>query len=240
MPPGKRSWPLNIARALAISPALANGTEYWIETTSGNIVRDRVPSGSDSGGLVFTKFFEDTPNTQVVPDTVWRMSDPVAVEATVGTLPRAMYASWNMMMGSFDAVLLDDSYYPTLAYAVYFEYIVLVNIVLLNLLIALMGGSYEKVAEKATRETMKQRAELIVGYEQTMSKAQLANKQWHPTYVFALLPADGDEAGEGMEEAGVVNGVRRLLETCRSEFMPPGVGGCRGGRHERIRLRGRF
>ena len=35
--------------------------------------------------------------------------------------------------------------------------------------------------------------------EQTMSKAQLANKQWHPTYVFALLPADGDEAGEGTE-----------------------------------------
>eukprot|EP01043_Picozoa_sp_COSAG02_P013908 COSAG02_NODE_563_length_20290_cov_23.664108_12_plen_77_part_00 len=72
----------------------------------------------------------------------------------------------------------------------------LVNIVLLNLLIALMGGSYEKVAEKSTRETLKHRAELIVGYEQTMSNAELANEQWHPTFIHALIPANDDEDGE--------------------------------------------
>ena len=37
-------------------------------------------------------------------NAVWHMDDPRAVEETVGTLPRAMYASFNMMMGSFDAV----------------------------------------------------------------------------------------------------------------------------------------
>ena len=59
-----------------------------------------------------------------------------------------------------------------------------------------MGGSYEKVAEKSTRETMKHRAELIIGYEQTMSNAELANEQWHPTFIHALIPADEDEDGE--------------------------------------------
>ena len=135
-----------------------------------------------------------------------------------GTLPRAMYASFNMMMGSFDAEILDDSYAPTIAYLVYFEYILLVNIVMLNLLIALMGGSYEKVAEKAERETLKQRAELIVTYEQKMTKAQLANKQWHPTYVHALVPTDDDEGSQN-EEAGVVNGVKRLFAAQHKDFQ---------------------
>ena len=81
------------------------------------------------------------------------------------------------------------------------RYVVLVNIVLLNLLIALMGGSYEKVAEASTRETLKHRAELIMGYEKVMSKAELANEQWHPTYIHALIPANQDEEGESQRKS---------------------------------------
>ena len=44
-------------------------------------------------------------------------------------------------MGGFDAELLNDAYYPALAWLVFFCYIVIVNIVMLNLLIALMGGT---------------------------------------------------------------------------------------------------
>ena len=57
-------------------------------------------------------------------DDLWSMSHPTAVSDTVGTVPRAMYASFNMMMGSFDAALLDDAYSPALAYTSYFYYIV--------------------------------------------------------------------------------------------------------------------
>ena len=58
---------------------------------------------------------------------------------------------------------------------------VLVNIVMLNLLIALMGGSYERVAETAKLVTLKNRAELILQYEMRMSREELDNEQWHPT-----------------------------------------------------------
>ena len=58
---------------------------------------------------------------------------------------------------------------------------VLVNIVMLNLLIALMGGSYERVAETAKLVTLKNRAELILQYEMRMSPEEQANEQWHPT-----------------------------------------------------------
>ena len=55
--------------------------------------------------------------------SLWSMSHPTAVSDTVGTVPRAMYASFNMMMGSFDAALLDDAYSPALAYTTFFYYI---------------------------------------------------------------------------------------------------------------------
>ena len=57
-------------------------------------------------------------------EDLWIMNHPTAVSDTVGTVPRAMYASFNMMMGSFDAALLDDAYSPALAYTTFFYYIV--------------------------------------------------------------------------------------------------------------------
>ena len=57
-------------------------------------------------------------------EDLWNINHPTAVLNTVGTVPRAMYASFNMMMGSFDAALLDDAYSPALAYTTFFYYIV--------------------------------------------------------------------------------------------------------------------
>ena len=83
---------------------------------------------------------------------------------------------------------------------------------MLNLLIALMGGSYERVAETAKLVTLKNRAELILQYEMRMSEEQLADRQWHPTHLHALVPADDDVDEElDDDEAGVINGVKRLL-----------------------------
>ena len=69
-----------------------------------------------------------------------------------------------------------------------------VNIVMLNLLIALMVGTYEKVAVPSYERVIivRNRAELILNYESQMSREELANEQWHPRYLHALVPADDD------------------------------------------------
>ena len=67
------------------------------------------------------------------------------------------------------------------------------------------------MAEKAKLETLKQRAELILQFERMMSKAERANPQYHPKYLHALVAADEVEDELGAEEAGVINGVKRLL-----------------------------
>ena len=75
-------------------------------------------SGATStSGLTSAEDSEDS-------EDLWSMNHPTAVSDTVGTVPRAMYASFNMMMGSFDAALLDDAYSPALAYTTFFYYIV--------------------------------------------------------------------------------------------------------------------
>jgi peptidoglycan hydrolase CwlO-like protein len=67
------------------------------------------------------------------------------------------------------------------------------------------------VAEKAKLETLKQRAELILQFERVMSTAERENPQYHPKYLHALVAADEVEDELGAEEAGVINGVKRLL-----------------------------
>eukprot|EP01047_Picozoa_sp_COSAG01_P009058 COSAG01_NODE_367_length_18064_cov_23.990315_2_plen_1367_part_00 len=141
------------------------------------------------------------------------ISNAAAVDKLSGTVWRALFASFDMALGEFDRGLLDDAFSPLLAYAVFIFYIVMVNIVMLNLLIALMGGSYERVAETGRLVRQRERAKLILQYERLMSEADRNNKQWHPRYLHALVPADELEEEVGPDEAGVINGVKRLLLT---------------------------
>ena len=54
----------------------------------------------------------------------------------------AMFGSLDMLFSSnFDKELLDKAYSPGLAYCYYCWFVVLVPLIMLNLLIALMGGS---------------------------------------------------------------------------------------------------
>ena len=43
-----------------------------------------------------------------------------------------------------------------------------------------------------------------------MSKVERKNQQWHPKYLHALVPVE--EAEEGKDEDGVLNGVKKLLK----------------------------
>ena len=85
---------------------------------------------------------------------------------------------------------------------------------MLNLLIALMGGSYERVSATEQRERLKNRIERIVMYESEMWAEEEQFFQMHeaaPPYMHVLVPED-DKASDGQEAVGVINGVRRLLE----------------------------
>ena len=68
--------------------------------------------------------------------------------------------------GDIDPDLPSKSKFPAIAYALTIVNTFVVNVVLLNLLIAVMGGSYERVAERSKQSFYRLRAHLILMYEQ--------------------------------------------------------------------------
>jgi hypothetical protein len=71
---------------------------------------------------------------------VWFVRDSKGVRELASTFTYALFSSFKMMLGDFDTELLRDAMSPTLAYAQYLLFMCVVNIVMLNLLIALMGA----------------------------------------------------------------------------------------------------
>ena len=60
-----------------------------------------------------------------------------------------------------------------------------------------------------------------VQYETRMSEVERKNQQWNPKYLHALVSVQ--EAEEGKDEDGVLNGVKKLLKEERKHY---------GERHE--------
>jgi hypothetical protein len=67
------------------------------------------------------------------------------------------------------------------------SYNMIVNHVGHDRLIALMGGTYQRVHEKSKLETLRNRAKLILEYEKNMSEVQRAGEKWHPRYLHFLV-----------------------------------------------------
>ena len=68
------------------------------------------------------------------------------IKEEVGDGFSSLFTSFNMMfMAGLDVELLDHAYAPLLAKALYVYYVVLVPLIMLNLLIALMGGAHSRI-----------------------------------------------------------------------------------------------
>lgn len=71
----------------------------------------------------------------------------------------------------------------------------------MNLLIALMGGSYENVEERGSEEGLRKRAELIVKYETLMTAADRHDDQLFPKWLHFFKPEDSPDDNDSDGEA---------------------------------------
>ena len=89
-----------------------------------------------------------------------------------------------------------------------------INIVMLNLLIALMGDIFDRIQENARNEFLFARGSIILEFENMMSAGELNNKAWFPTWLQILEPAAGsDESKEDEDWAGRLTSVKHALKT---------------------------
>jgi len=114
-----------------------------------------------------------------IPTTEERLQ----IEEKFGTFWKALFTSVQMMfLGEYDAQLMRLSFRPSLAHYNYLYAVVLIPVIMLNLLIALMGGSYERSQESSKNEGMKQRAGILNDYEVQMGKLERANRAMFPDW----------------------------------------------------------
>mmetsp|Transcript_38088 Transcript_38088/g.120281 ORF Transcript_38088/g.120281 Transcript_38088/m.120281 type:complete len:266 (-) Transcript_38088:27-824(-) len=123
-----------------------------------------------------------------------------------------------MMLGDFDIEKFDGTRSPLLAKLLFVSFTLLQSILLLNLLIALMGDSYEKVQEKAISYTLLERASIICEIELMMSDADKKNPNYFPKWLHVLFPkaqlhtmSSGVDVDDDTEWTGVAGSVKRVI-----------------------------
>jgi hypothetical protein len=82
------------------------------------------------------------------------------VQDAFATVPRTFLTMLAMMLGAFDQNLFWKADVPWLAVAMFAAYTMVMLVVLFNLLIAIMGDSFEKVKDTEENEFLKGRAEV--------------------------------------------------------------------------------
>lgn len=132
--------------------------------------------------------------------------EPDNLADTVEGFTASIISSFDMMLGDHDFEMCKASSAQNLCRFSILCNALIVNIVILNLLIALMSESVSRMQDTVRLHTLRERAELIVQYERAQSQKQRENRSWHPTFLHMLRPKH--EAGQnqtaGTPEATLV------------------------------------
>eukprot|EP00055_Hartaetosiga_balthica_P010180 m.42663 g.42663 ORF g.42663 m.42663 type:complete len:1323 (-) comp7069_c0_seq2:2542-6510(-) len=125
----------------------------------------------------------------------------------------------DVLLTSFVALILVDAgvvqfdagAFTVLLKLIFVVTMVLVPIVLLNLLIALMSDSYERIQDRATIEFYRLRAQIVHEQELFFSKNERLRRDWYPRYLHVLVPSSFHEATVDAEWQGVMHEIKQEI-----------------------------
>ena len=129
----------------------------------------------------------------------------------MGTPWMALFSGFLLLLGDFnvDEFNASVSFGTTLLLFVVFMFFI--NIVMLNLLIAIMGDIFDRIQENARAEFMFARAGIIVEFENMLSTGDLKNEEWFPTWLQVLVPTLDDSNSGSSEWAGRVLALKKSM-----------------------------
>ena len=130
----------------------------------------------------------------------------------MGLLSSGVLTSYLAMLGAFDA-----SDYTNPESKVFFvAFLFLIVVIMLNLLIALMADTFERVTESWVFESRKMRVETIIEQELLMDDSD--NADCFPAFLQVLRPVE-DVADEWAGVSGQVSAVRDEVGAVKREVM---------------------
>ena len=125
------------------------------------------------------------------------------------------------MLGDFDleAYTATSSVASSIALFVIFMY--LVNLIMLNLLIAIMGDIFAQIQESARAKFLYSKALIIIEFEDMMSDKDKKDNKFFPTWVQVLRPtaddATDDDDDDGDTRVGKLRGVKKSITDVGSD-----------------------
>ena len=143
---------------------------------------------------------------------LWLLLSPTATEG-FSSIPDALFSAFLMgVLGDFDISAFHDSQNPLIATTLFVLLEGIVLLLMLNLLIALMGSSYEKVLETSAETLNRERCKWVLSNLGTISMLPWwAEHVKHKTEWFHLLVPDTLQGAGGEDEkwSGVLASVKR-------------------------------
>ncbi|EGD80207.1 hypothetical protein PTSG_10886 [Salpingoeca rosetta] len=112
-----------------------------------------------------------------------------------------------LLLADFDLATFDGDYVVLLR-ILFVISMVLVPVVLLNLLIALMSDSYERIQDRADIEFQLLRARILHEQEKFMTKKEKRNPKLFPKWLHVLVPKGGAGSG-GVQWQGVLHALKK-------------------------------
>ncbi|KAK7475681.1 hypothetical protein BaRGS_00033107, partial [Batillaria attramentaria] len=97
---------------------------------------------------------------------------------TVGAIVLNLF---QMTLGEFEYEVFDSSRYPELSKLVFFVFMILMSVLLLQMLIAMMGNTYRKVISRAKKEWRRQWANMVLVLERTSFRTK-SLRRYHEKY----------------------------------------------------------
>jgi len=139
-------------------------------------------------------------------DKITDVHEPTNVYAT---LSDSLFSQITLLLGDFDVDLFSLTYYPLLVKGVFVVSILFLNIIMLNLLIAIMGDSYDRVSESRRLEQLQQKARVLLEVEMTLSASKRRDTNLFPRWIHILAPQTQLESGWIGRIGEIKNSIKR-------------------------------
>ncbi|GMH64615.1 hypothetical protein TrST_g10092 [Triparma strigata] len=129
----------------------------------------------------------------------------------------SLFSGFLLLLGDFNAEEFNASLSYNLTMALFVVFMFFINIVMLNLLIAIMGDIFDRIQENAKAEFMFARAGIVLEFEAMLSNYDRQNEEWFPTWLQVLVPTQGAEGTEGGDWVGRVKALKVSLDSVKTE-----------------------
>ncbi|GMH53826.1 hypothetical protein TrST_g8090 [Triparma strigata] len=110
----------------------------------------------------------------------------------------SLFSSYALLLGNFDVNELEESSSFVITVFLFVGFSFFINIIMLNLLIAIMGDIFDRIQENAVAEFLFARANILLEIEATFGEKEKTKTEWYSRWLQVLVATtEGNEGTTG-------------------------------------------